>query len=80
MQNESRPATQWVNLKNGVRLRLAQYRTGWGCDTWELEGANGGGSSLTPTEPSSRERKHRFATPDHAARFFSIFFDALQPR
>lgn len=75
MLNDPECAMTWVSLRNGIRVRLARYQTGWGCEEWEV----GEGHDESLREPSHREKRHRFATQDHAIRFFSIFFDALSP-
>jgi hypothetical protein len=79
MRNDPLRPTTWISLKNGIRLQLTQHRNGWACETWEVDGQ----APVRPAplrEPSSREKKHRFATPDQAVRFFSIFFESAAAR
>lgn len=82
MRNDPLRPTTWISLKNGIRLQLTQYRNGWACETWEVDREEPARSAVAGPirEPSSRERNHRFATPDQAVRFFSIFFESLAAR
>ncbi len=79
MQRQRLNGTHWVNLGNGIRVKLRRFSNGWGCCGWEGHTPHNGGASLQRLrEPLGRDRSHRFATPNDAVRFFAILFDTFK--